>query len=156
MTSNIVNIVLLVLVFLADRHYVNLGTFIYLIPYGFAVDLGGKLYQALIPVQTLPFQDPGLLSSAVFSYMWVLAMFITMDMGVDPFTGVVLVLRDRLHMEYRKIKVIFDLCMMVLGFVLGGKLGVITILTAITAGPCIQAFSGLLKKFFESRGIDYE
>lgn len=83
-------------------------------------------------------------------------MFITMDMGVDPFTGVVLVLRDRLHMEYRKIKVIFDLCMMVLGFVLGGKLGVITILTAITAGPCIQAFSGLLKKFFESRGIDYE
>ena len=84
------------------------------------------------------------------------AMFITMDMGVDPFTGVVLVLRDRLHMEYRKIKVIFDLCMMVLGFVLGGKLGVITILTAITAGPCIQAFSGLLKKFFESRGIDYE
>ena len=80
MTSNIVNIVLLVLVFLADRHYVNLGTFIYLIPYGFAVDLGGKLYQALIPAQTLPFQILG----------------------------------------------------------------------------CIQAFSGLLKKFFESRGIDYE
>ena len=44
MTSNIVNIVLLVLVFLADRHYVNLGTFIYLIPYGFAVDLGYLLH----------------------------------------------------------------------------------------------------------------
>ena len=139
MTSNIVNIVLLILVFLADRHYVNLGTFIYLIPYGFAVDLGGK----------------GAFIGCLLLYVGV-AMFITMDMGVDPFTGVVLVLRDRLHMEYRKIKVIFDLCMMVLGFVLGGKLGVITILTAITAGPCIQAFSGLLKKFFESRGIDYE
>ena len=149
------NIVLLVLVFLADRHYVNLGTFIYLIPYGFAVDLGGKLYQALIPAQTLPFQILGAFIGCLLLYVGV-AMFITMDMGVDPFTGVVLVLRDRLHMEYRKIKVIFDLCMMVLGFVLGGKLGVITILTAITAGPCIQAFSGLLKKFFESRGIDYE
>ena len=120
MTSNIVNIVLLVLVFLADRHYVNLGTFIYLIPYGFAVDLGGKLYQALIPAQTLPFQILGAFIGCLLLY------------------------------------VIFDLCMMVLGFVLGGKLGVITILTAITAGPCIQAFSGLLKKFFESRGIDYE
>ena len=155
MTSNIVNIVLLVLVFLADRHYVNLGTFIYLIPYGFAVDLGGKLYQALIPAQTQPFRILGAFIGCLLLYVGV-AMFITMDMGVDPFTGVVLVLRDRLHMEYRKIKVIFDLCMMVLGFVLGGKLGVITILTAITAGPCIQAFSGLLKKFFESRGIDYE
>lgn len=59
MTSNIVNIVLLVLVFLADRHYVNLGTFIYLIPYGFAVDLGGKLYQALIPGPDAAVPDPG-------------------------------------------------------------------------------------------------
>ena len=103
MTSNIVNIVLLVLVFLADRHYVNLGTFIYLIPYGFAVDLGGKLYQALIPAQTLPFQILGAFIGCLLLYVGV-AMFITMDMGVDPFTGVVLVLRDRLHMEYRKIK----------------------------------------------------
>lgn len=94
MTSNIVNIVLLVLVFLADRHYVNLGTFIYLIPYGFAVDLGRKLYQALIPAQTLPFQILGAFIGCLLLYVGV-AMFITMDMGVDPFTGVVLVLRDR-------------------------------------------------------------
>lgn len=83
MTSNIVNIVLLVLVFLADRHYVNLGTFIYLIPYGFAVDLGGKLYQALIPAQTLPFQILGAFIGCLLLYVGV-AMFITMDMGVDP------------------------------------------------------------------------
>lgn len=144
MTSNIVNIVLLVLVFLADRHYVNLGTFIYLIPYGFAVDLGGKLYQALIPAQTLPFQILGAFIGCLLLYVvwqclspWIW-VWIPSPAWCSSF-GI------RLHMEYRKIKVIFDLCMMVLGFVLGGKLGVITILTAITAGPCIQAFSGLLK-----------
>lgn len=31
--SNIVNIVLVILVFFLDKHYVNIGTFIYIIPY---------------------------------------------------------------------------------------------------------------------------
>lgn len=145
MTSNIVNIVLLVLVFLADRHYVNLGTFIYLIPYGFAVDLGGKLYQALIPAQTLPFQILGAFIGCLLLYVGV-AMFITMDMGVDPLPAWCSSFGTGSTWSTWKIKVIFDLCMMVLGFVLGGKLGVITILTAITAGPCIQAFSGPAQK----------
>ena len=39
MASNIVNIVLVVIIFFWERHYVNIGTFIYIIPYGFVVDL---------------------------------------------------------------------------------------------------------------------
>ena len=52
MASNIVNIVLVVIIFFWERHYVNIGTFIYIIPYGFVVDLGGKLYHMLFRVHT--------------------------------------------------------------------------------------------------------
>lgn len=38
--SNIVNIILCVVVFFTGRHYVNIGTFIYIIPYGMIVDIG--------------------------------------------------------------------------------------------------------------------
>lgn len=155
MTSNVVNIVLMVLVFLADRRYVNIGTFIYMIPYGFAVDLGGSLYPLIFKQQTLPYQIAGAFVGCLLLYVGV-AMFITMDMGVDPFTGVVLVLRDKLKIEYQKVKVVFDLCMMALGFFLGGKLGVITILTAVTAGPCIQAFSNGWKRLLRCGYMNLE
>ena len=36
--------------------------------------------------------------------------------------------------------------MIILGTVLGGKLGAVTIITALTAGPVIQFFSGELHR----------
>jgi hypothetical protein len=44
------------------------------------------------------------------------------------------------------VKIGFDLTMIVLGTVLGGKLGAVTIVTALTAGPVIQFFSNFWKK----------
>ncbi|MGN1192383.1 MAG: YitT family protein [Dorea sp.] len=146
--SNIVNFVLCIVVFLMNRHYVNVGTFIYIIPYGTVVDMGGKLYHILIKTQTLPFQIMGAAAGCLLLYTGV-AMFITADIGLDPFTGVVMVLKDKVGKEYRTVKVIFDIGCIVLGFVLGGKLGVITIITALSAGPVIQFLSNIMKKCME-------
>ena len=78
MASNIVNIVLVVIIFFWERHYVNIGTFIYIIPYGFVVDLGGRLYHMLFKVQTLPVQIAGAAIGCFLLYMGV-AMYITAD-----------------------------------------------------------------------------
>ena len=69
MASNIVNIVLVVIIFFWERHYVNIGTFIYIIPYGFVVDLGGRLYHMLFKVQTLPVQIAGAAIGCFLLYM---------------------------------------------------------------------------------------
>lgn len=149
MASNIVNVVLVIVVFILNRHYINIGTFIYIIFYGFAVNAGGRLYQALFPVQTLPLRILGAALGCLLLYTGV-ALFITADVGLDPFTGMVMVLKDKTGKEYRTVKISFDIGCIALGFVLGGRLGVITILTALTAGPAIQFLSDmtgrLLKK----------
>ena len=125
--SNIVNVVLIIIVFFTGRHYINIGTFIYVVPYGLAVDFGGRLYHML------------LLYTGV-------AMFITADIGLDPFTGIVMVIRDRLKKEFKYVKVGFDIGCITLGFSLGGKIGAITVITALMAGPLIQFLSDILKK----------
>lgn len=145
MASNIVNVVLMAAVFMADRHYVNVGTFIYIIPYGIVVDFGGKLYHTLFRIQILPFQIAGAVMGCLLLYTGV-AMFITADIGLDPFTGVVMVIRDKVGKEYKVVKVCFDIGCIILGFVLGGKLGVITIITALTAGPVIQFLSNRMRR----------
>ena len=90
--SNLVNIILVVVVFLLGRRYVNIGTFIYIVPYGTIVNLGGKLYDLFFHVQTLPIQILGATIGCLLLYIGV-AMFITADIGLDPFTGLVMVIR---------------------------------------------------------------
>mgnify|MGYP003304406722 CR=1 FL=1 len=73
------------------------------------------------------------------------------DIGTDPFTGLVLVIRDRLQKEYRLVKIGYDVTLIVLGTLLGGKLGVVTIITALLGGPVIQIYIDLLNKYVVGR-----
>lgn len=145
MASNIVNISLVVLVLLLNRHYINIGTLIYIVPYGTIVDMGTKIYYVILKVQKLSIQIIGAGLGCILLYLGV-AMFIVADIGLDPFTGIVMVLRDKFKKEYKLIKICFDICCIFIGFILGGKLGVITILTAVTAGPMIQLFADCIRK----------
>ena len=146
LASNIVNLSLALLVFFTGRKYISVGTLVYFLPYGFFVELGILLYQFLAP------ETGGLAVQIAFSVVGCLllyvgvAVYITMDIGVDPLTGIVLVIRDTVKKEYRIVKIIFDITMIILGTVLGGKLGAVTIITALTAGPVIQFFSGELHR----------
>ncbi len=149
MASNLVNIALVAAVFLLGRRYVNIGTFIYIIPYGTIVSLGGKLYGILFQVQTLPIRMLGAAIGCLLLYTGV-AMFITADIGLDPFTGMVMIIRDKIGKEYGTVKVCFDAGCIILGFVLGGKLGIITILTALSAGPLIQLFANWFAKMMKT------
>ena len=147
MASNAVNIVLLVFLFFVGRRYVSVGTFVYLLPYGFCVDLGNFLYGLHGASEDIWVRVVFSMLGCVLLSLGV-AIYITGDIGVDPFTGVVLVLRDVLKKEYRYVKIGFDLTMVILGTLLGGRLGVVTVVTALAVGPVIQFFTRLLKKYF--------
>lgn len=145
MASNIVNVVLVIVVFFGERHYVNIGTLIYIIPYGAVVDIGGRLYHMIFRVQTLPVQTAGAAIGCFLLYFGV-SLFIVADVGLDPFTGLVMTIRDKVGKEFRVVKVCFDIGCIFLGFILGGKLGVITIITALAAGPLIQFLTTIIQK----------
>ncbi len=146
MASNIVNVAMLVIVFFLGRHYVNVGTFIYILPYGLAVSLGSKIHSFFFPAHlTLPLQILTAAIGCLCLYIGV-GLYIAMDIGMDPFTGFVMMLCDKLKKEYRVVKIGFDVVCTLIGFLLGGKLGAITIICALIAGPFIQFFAGVFKK----------
>ena len=137
LASNVVNVVLTLFLLFAGRRYLNLGTLIYILPYGLCVDLGTFLYGRIFVADDLWCRIIACVAGCLLLYTGV-AIFIAMDIGLDPMTGTAMVVRDWLHWDYKKAKWLFDGCMTLLGFVLGGTLGVVTILSAITAGPAIQ------------------
>jgi uncharacterized membrane protein YczE len=75
-----------------------------------------------------------------------IGIFIAIDIGMDPCTGVVMIVRDKINREYKISKVICDIFTLVLGFTFGGKTGAVTIIAALIAGPTIQKVSEVFHK----------
>lgn len=148
LASNLVNIILIIFLFFAGRRYLNMGTIIYIVPYGICVDIGTFLYSKIFVVDELWCRVAGSVAGCLLLYIGV-GIFIAVDIGLDPMTGASMVIRDILKWDYKKAKWLFDGVMTLLGFVLGGTLGVVTILTALTAGPMIQWVSERVKKLIE-------
>lgn len=148
--SNLVNYGLIMLLIFTGRRYVNIGTLIYILPYGFFVNLGARLYHSIFTVSSISLQWMTVVTGCLLLYTGV-AIFIAVDIGLDPFTGVVMVIRDKIKWDYKKTKVIFDVIMVVIGTALGGKLGIITFATALTAGPMIQFISNRFKVLIAER-----
>ncbi len=146
LATNIVNFGLLIFVFFIGRRYVNIGSLIYILPCGLAVDLGTYLHGLVFPsTLNLGLQILTAVIGCISLYIGV-GMFIAVDIGLDPFTGLVMVISDKVNKEYRVVKVCFDITCTVIGFLLGGKLGVITVVCALVAGPFIQMFAKIFKK----------
>ncbi len=145
MASNIVNgAITLALVFIG-RRYVNVGTLIYILPYGFFVSLGNRIYEFLLSGDGMVTRTIGVVSGSLMICIGV-AIFIVADIGLDPLTGLTMVMGDKLKIPYRKAKVLFDLILTVTGFLMGGKLGVVTVVLMLLVGPVIQIFVDSIRK----------
>ncbi len=153
MASNIVNASLTVVLFILARKYISIGTLIYFLPYGLFTDINVALYD-MIPYHDAFFVRCVLcIAGNLLLYMGV-SMYVTVDIGVDPFTGTVLFLRDVTKKAYRTVKIVFDVCLVLIGFLLGGKLGVVTVVAAIVAGPIIQFLTGKMQKIYFKKDLE--
>lgn len=145
LVSNLLNIGLIVILFIFGRHYVNIGTVMYLLPYGLFITIGSHLYPYLFNNASVITRYFGGLTGISLYYIGI-SLFVAADIGVDPFNGFMLTIRDRTGWSIRRSKMTFDICLMTTGFLLGGKFGAITILTALTTGPTIQILGEWIQK----------
>lgn len=152
--SNFVNIGLVIVLLIIGRKYINVGTIIYILPYGSFVSIGTKIYSLVFASQELWTRILASFVGCLFIYGGV-AIFIVVDIGLDPMTGIAMVIKDKLKWEFKKAKILFDSSLTLLGFLLGGKIGVITVIAALIAGPTIQYIAeriiGLQKKVGKNR-----
>ncbi len=150
--SNVVNIVLAVFLFVVARRFVSVGTLVYLIPYGTFVSIGSYLYPVIFASDAVPVRILGSVAGTLLLCLGV-AIYIVLDIGVDPFTGIVLWLTDITKKQYKYVKIVFDFTMIILGAIMGGKWGAVTFITAVAVGPAIQFIAGRLRqwKWFQNR-----
>ena len=70
------------------------------------------------------------------------SLYQTADLGVAPYDSLALALRDHLHKPYFGCRVFTDALCALVTFLLGGLVGIGTLVCAFGLGPFIQFFNG--------------
>ena len=60
------------------------------------------------------------------------------DIGVAPNDIIPFIIKDKLNFQYRWVRIAFDATFLIVGFILGGKIGIGTIISMLAIGPFIQ------------------
>jgi len=136
----LINLALLLVVFLLDKHYIGVATFINLFLLGYVVDFSEALLVRLCP-------EPSLALRAVYLVIGIVVMcyssslYITADLGVSTYDSIALYLAAKKIAPFRLIRIGTDLVCVLIGFLLGYKPGVGTLITAFFMGPLISVFN---------------
>lgn len=141
----VLNIVLGIIVFILGRKYIKIGTFIYVLPMGLLTNFGFVLYSMLgIPTDVLIWRIVSVTLGCLMIFTG-LALFIVADIGLDPWTGSLMIIRDKINKPYKSIKVATDIMFVIVGYIMGGVAGWATLVAALVGGPCIQWICKLLE-----------
>ena len=137
----LMNLCLFVPQLLWGRRYIGLGTIINSFCIGFIVTFTGDAMTAVFgSADTLPVQ---LLWVAVAVLIIALgcSLYQTADLGIAPYDALSLMLADRLPVPYFGCRVFTDALCAVLAFLLGGLIGLGTLICAFGLGPFVQFFT---------------
>ncbi|MDV5355537.1 hypothetical protein QM201_11620 [Enterobacter asburiae] len=125
---------LVLLLWIPLRQRPGLGTISNVVVIGLAADAA----LAMIPTLDQLLPRSALLASAIVVNAIATAMYIGAGFGSGPRDGLMTGVHARTGWSVRSIRTVIELSVLLIGWLLGGTLGVGTVLYALTIGPLIQ------------------
>ena len=151
----IINAVLLLVVFLLDKHYISLGTFINLFLLGYVVEFSEWAIYSLMGDPTLALRIIYLVVGMVVLCL-ASALYFTADLGVSTYDAIALYLASKKIAPFRFIRIFTDLCCVGIGFAFGYLPGIGTLLSAFFMGPLISWFNVKVAQPMLNKGVKAE
>lgn len=139
-THIVISVLIIIVLLFVDKSYIKIGTILCMVCGGPIIDmfnfLLGFLFNDNSPFwYRLIFNALGCVILA-----FGMTMVIKSEAGTGPNDLVALVISDKSKKKFSIIRVVVDFCFVVIGFILGGKFGVGTIVCAFLVGPVAGIF----------------
>lgn len=138
-------LIIVIFVLLIDRVKPHIGTILSFVLIGIYVNIFMNI--------DMSFLGHGILSKylilfiAVISMSFGIGLYVTTELGEGPIELLQFFIARKTGKSISKVRVIMDITVSIIGFILGGPLGVGTVISALTMGPLISFFIGICKKF---------
>ena len=135
-----VSLLIILILLIADRSYIKIGTVLCMVCGGPIIDLFTKLLAPLsVQTRSLPVRILILILGCVI-LAYGMTIVIKSDAGTGPNDLVAIVISDKLHRRFSIVRIIVDVCFVAAGWLLGGTFGVGTVICAALVGPVAGLF----------------
>jgi Predicted membrane protein len=145
--ANIINCILAVVVFFLDKKYIHIGTLIYALVLGSSISFWINLFNYFIIPDGEIWRVGLAIAGYLISFISVSA-YIAIGIGIDPWTALALIISKKLQKPFGRIRIFIDTSALIIGYFLGGTVGIMTLISALIGGPTIQKLSEALDKLF--------
>lgn len=137
----LINIVLLIVVFLMDKSYIGIATFINLFLLGYLIEFSQFAIHSVFGDPSMALRI-GYIGFAIIVMCIGSALYFTANLGVSTYDAIALFLGNKKKIApFKFVRITTDLICVGLGFVMGCMPGVGTIITAFFMGPLISYFN---------------
>lgn len=131
------NAAIFIFILIMDRHKIGIGTLLNMVLVGFEVQWFIALYQQIFGTQVNVIVIVSDLLIGLILFTLGASMYMGADLGVAPYDAIAPILSDRLHTQYRTIRIAQDILFMIVAYFVGGPVGVGTVIVAFFTGPLI-------------------
>ena len=136
--NRIILIVLFSIILLLNKSHIKIGTMICVVGVGPIIDLGVSMV-SILPVESYNYLlKMFLIALGCFIIAIGFSMLSATKVGVAPNDIIPFIIKERTNWEYRWIRILMDAVLLISGSILGGTVGVGTIIAMATTGPFIQ------------------
>lgn len=137
-SSALINVVILAIVLIIDKSYVNISSVLAIFGIGYTADFV-RMFLDMLHLGELNFIVKILLVFLGLMIMAVgIATYIRADLGVGAIDLISEIISRKGNFQYRIVRVIGDISFVVIGFFLGGTVGIGTVVAAFLTGPAVQ------------------
>lgn len=135
-----------------DMSLIGFGTIGNMVFLGYISDFWRFVWSRVTPegfFDQLPVRF-GLLIPALIIFILGASTYMTAGLGTSPYDGLPFIISKRVKkLSFKVIRMIWDICFMAAGFLLGGDVGIVTVAVAFFLGPVITWVGKKLQSFIE-------
>lgn len=136
------NILILIIVFFMKRSLIGWGTIYNMILVGYQVSFFGGLFSEFLNIDSFSLILRLIITVvAIMIFTLGVALYMDTELGVSPYDAITPLITDRTGWKYTPVRVAQDLLVVIGAYLLGGPVGIATIITGFFAGPLISFFS---------------
>lgn len=148
----LLNVVLFLIVFIFGKSNIGFGTVANMLLVGYSCDFFSWIWEKILPGQA--FDSMGIrlmvLFPALILFIFAAAVYMDMELGTSPYDAISFIIADHLKkVPFRLVRIGYDTFFMILGIILGGRFGIVTLVMAFTLGPVISFVGEKIKKVLE-------
>ncbi len=145
----LLNIIMFIPVVLWGRKYLGLGTIFNMVLVGYTLDFCTWIWQK-VNLEALLVSAPVravVMLLSVVAFVFVAAIYMSTELGTSPFDALPMMIGERFpKMPFTFIRFGWDLTAVVIGFLLSGKVQIVTILMVLFLGKTISFVKGHIGK----------